>query len=98
MNPMTESKILRGIVVALIITFVVVTLAGCAISDEERIERHNELYQIESNFHTFVNECKFLEGSLYIPRGRVHNGIPTPWEMKDSTCYLDGRSIKMTEW
>lgn len=75
-----------------------VILSGCAISEDERIERNNELYQIERNFRTFVNECEFLEGSLYIPRKRVPNGIPTPWEMKGSTCDLDGRSIRMTEW
>lgn len=35
MNPNTESKVLRGIVVALIITWVVVTLVGCSGGDGE---------------------------------------------------------------
>ena len=95
---MTESKILRGIVVALIITFVVVTLVGCAISDGERAARIDRWNQIERDFYVFADECEFLEGSLHAPHKQGHNGIPTPWEMKDSTCYLDGRSIKMTEW
>ena len=54
--------------------------------------------QIEDDFHTFTDECGSLGGSLHIPRRRVPNGIPTPWEMQDSICYLDGRSIEMTEW
>jgi len=94
---MTESKILRGIVVALIITFVVVTLAGCAISDDEHAARINELNQIERDFHALVDECEILEGHLYIPRRRVHNGILSPWEMKEAACYFDGRPITITE-
>lgn len=75
-----------------------VILSGCAISDEEYAERINRLTQIESDFYTFVDECEFIGGSLYIPRKRVPNGIPTPWEMQDSTCSFDGHSIEMTEW
>ena len=73
-------------------------LSGCVISDEERTDRANKWNQIDRDFNTFVDECEFLGGSLYVPHGRVHNGMPTPWEMEDSICYLDGRSIKMTEW
>ena len=75
-----------------------VVLSGCAISDEERAVRENRLYQIKQDFYVFVDECEFMEGSLYIPRRRVHNGIPTPWEMEDSICYFDGISIEMTDW
>ena len=86
-------SIARVIVLAICVA-AVLSLFGCAISDEERIDFN----QITDDFYTFVDECEFAEGSLYIPRRRVPNGTPTPWEMQDSVCYLDGRSIEMTEW
>ena len=67
----------------------IISLPGCAITDEERHNRLSYVADIEKNFWIFVSDCRFTDGHLYVPRQRVQNAPPTPWEMQDAVCFYD---------
>jgi len=47
------------------------------------------LNYIEERFKIFVSDCRLMDGHLYVPRRRVSNAPPTPWEMTDAICWYD---------
>lgn len=68
---------------------IIIYVSGCAITDEKRYERLSYIDIIEKDFSAFVADCRFTAGHLYVPRRRVRNAPPTPWEMQDAVCYYD---------
>ncbi len=67
----------------------IIGLSGCAITDEERHKGLSYMAEIKKDFLVFVSDCRVTDGYLYVPRRRVHNAPPTPWEMQDAVCYYD---------
>ena len=67
----------------------IVGLSGCVITDEERHKRLSYMADIEEDFRVFVSDCQFTYGYLHVPRRRVQNAPPTPWEMQDAVCFYD---------
>ncbi len=70
-----------------LLLMLIVGLSGCAITDEERHKRLSYMADIEEDFRVFVSDCQFTYGYLYVPRRRVQNAPPTPWEMQDAVCF-----------
>jgi len=68
-------------------------LSGCAITDEERLERLTYMAKIQSDYDIFVSDCRVSDGELRInlplEERRVHNAPITVWEMKYAECWYD---------
>ncbi len=67
-------------------------LSGCAITAEERYERLSYMAEIEKDFRILMSDCRLNDGYLHVPRRRVQNARPTPWEMQDAVCYYHDTS------
>jgi len=62
-----------------------ICLSGCASTTADLMY----MAEIEEAYDSFVSDCNFLQGKLYVARRRVQNAPPTVWEMKDAVCWFD---------
>ena len=72
-----------------LLLMLIVGLSGCVITVEDRHKRSSYIADIEEDSRVFVSDCQFTYGYLYVPRRRVQNAPPTPWEMQDAVCFYD---------
>lgn len=92
-SPETLEKIARTLwilptkILKFLLPIFIIGLSGCAINDVERHARLSYLANIQTEFQTFVSNCRFTAGHLFVPRQRVPNAPPTPWEMQDAVCH-----------